>query len=456
MNVAMRRTPLTSLAIEEFLVYIRKSCLFSSAKIEISGGDLEFLISLALQADLTEYIYSQSEEEEESVANLASKINYILSSGQQPRDQDILILACYTPLNKLETINLFESTFRTEEVLRRQVTERNEEIALRAHIPSLSPIKDKTSNLVKQQYEENPFPRWIQTGLIGGNEWYYEDFSKGRGEKITHRKVPRTNLDEILIAGCGTGRQAIERAKGINDCSIVAVDLSINSLCYALRKTKQYGIKNIKYVQGDILDVHKLRKTFDIIECGGVLHHMSDPKKGLVSLKRLLKPNGRMLLGLYSEHARGQNGFNLVEFIDLAKSLGVTEDLTSIRAFREKLVKLNHHKGDSWDVAGFQDFYSTSEFRDLFLNRLEIRMEIPEIKKLLDQSGLEFKGFTSLKNRVFEQFRNEHPDEDDLLDLDKWNDFEVKTLELYWDVPILVRQKGCLNLPEKTVTAQLA
>ena len=53
-------------------------------------------------------------------------------------------------------------------------------------------------------------------------------------------------------------------------------------------------------------------------------------------------------------------------------------------------------------------------------------MEIPEIKKLLDQSGLEFKGFTSLKNRVFEQFRNEHPDEDDLLDLDKWNDFEVK------------------------------
>ena len=114
MNVAMRRTPLTSLAIEEFLVYIRKSCLFSSAKIEMSGGDLEFLISLALQADLTEYIYSQSEEEEESVANLASKINSILSSGQQPRDQDILILACYTPLNKLETINLFESTFRTE------------------------------------------------------------------------------------------------------------------------------------------------------------------------------------------------------------------------------------------------------------------------------------------------------------------------------------------------------
>ena len=153
---------------------------------------------------------------------------------------------------------------------------------------------------------------------------------------------------------------------------------SITASATRVEKTKQYGIKNIKYVQGDILDVHKLRKTFDIIECGGVLHHMSDPKKGLVSLKRLLKPNGRMLLGLYSEHARGQNGFNLVEFIDLAKSLGVTEDLTSIRAFREKLVKLNHHKGDSWDVAGFQDFYSTSEF-DL-LNRFEIRMKFLKLR----------------------------------------------------------------------------
>ena len=42
-----------------------------------------------------------------------------------------------------------------------------------------------------------------------------------------------------------------------------------------------FGIKNIEYLQGDILDLGKLQKKFDLIESSGVLHHMEDPFKGL-------------------------------------------------------------------------------------------------------------------------------------------------------------------------------
>ena len=38
----------------------------------------------------------------------------------------------------------------------------------------------------------------------------------------------------------------------------------------------------------------------------GVLHHMEKPEDGLASLSSVLKPNGIMLLGLYSKYARSE------------------------------------------------------------------------------------------------------------------------------------------------------
>ena len=51
-------------------------------------------------------------------------------------------------------------------------------------------------------------------------------------------------------------------------------------MAYAKRKTVELGVKNIEYMQADILDLAKLNKQFDIIESAGVLHHMNDPMAG--------------------------------------------------------------------------------------------------------------------------------------------------------------------------------
>ena len=75
-------------------------------------------------------------------------------------------------------------------------------------------------------------------------------------------------------------------------------------MAYAKRKTDKLGYKNIQYVQADILNLDKLDKTFDVIECAGVLHHMETPTEGLEILVNLLRPNGFMKIGLYSKIAR--------------------------------------------------------------------------------------------------------------------------------------------------------
>jgi 2-polyprenyl-3-methyl-5-hydroxy-6-metoxy-1,4-benzoquinol methylase len=84
----------------------------------------------------------------------------------------------------------------------------------------------------------------------------------------------------------------------------VAVDLSMNSLGYAKRKTQELDLTSIDYAQADLLKLGSLGRRFDVIESVGVLHHLADPLTGWRVLLSLLLPGGFMKLGLYSEVAR--------------------------------------------------------------------------------------------------------------------------------------------------------
>ena len=109
---------------------------------------------------------------------------------------------------------------------------------------------------------------------------------------------------QILIAGCGTGKQAIDTALTFKNAEITAIDLSKASLSYAIRKSKEIGIRNINFMMCDINDIVLLNKRFDIIECVGVLHHMENPFIGWKKLASILNVGGFMFIGLYSEIAR--------------------------------------------------------------------------------------------------------------------------------------------------------
>ena len=86
---------------------------------------------------------------------------------------------------------------------------------------------------------------------------------------------------EVLVAGAGTGLQALQSAFGYGpDARLLAVDLSAASLAYADTAARHFGAGNIEFLVADILDLGQLDRTFDVIECVGVLHHMADPWSG--------------------------------------------------------------------------------------------------------------------------------------------------------------------------------
>ncbi|WP_428686490.1 class I SAM-dependent methyltransferase [Reyranella sp.] len=87
---------------------------------------------------------------------------------------------------------------------------------------------------------------------------------------------------------------------------MLAIDLSRDSLAYAIRKTRERAVSSIEYTQADLLKLGSLDRQFDLLEAGGVLHHLADPWIKWRTLLSILRPGGFMFVGLYSSIARQQ------------------------------------------------------------------------------------------------------------------------------------------------------
>ena len=274
---------------------------------------------------------------------------------------------------------------------------------------SMSNFSNKTSLLMKRQYEENPFPRWRFTlRPMKGND--INEFTNRYSD--TFFKKP-----EILIAGCGTGQQAMAWS-AYKDSKIYAVDLSSESLAYAIRKAKEKNIKNINFYHLDLLDLELLNKKFDIIISTGCLHHMEKPEDGLESLVNVLKPQGLIYLGLYSKRARSEIEWTR-KYIQKRK-IDVAED--NMRSFRTKILNSENKKLQS--IRGLRDFFSLSNFRDLLFNYTEHTYDFIKIKELLESKKLNFIAFNEMNPNVKNSFKNHFPNENDEVNLELWDKFE--------------------------------
>ena len=382
---------------------------------EVSSELLGFQSALALQCFTNEYIYNNPEEEEKILKSLEASVRKALENNEQPSPQLILSLAAYKPLNEYDWCNFLVITDEIQEVFSRQVEEPQKEVDLKSCTPVLEKITNSISSTVRAQYEENPFPRWVNLGLTLKPMLISEVIGEVK-LKLHHNKITEVEKPEILIAGCGTGQHSIGTAKRFKGSKVLAIDLSLSSLAYAKRKTDELSIENIEYMQADILDLGKLNKKFDIIESAGVLHHMDNPMEGWQLLTDCLKPGGLMKIGLYSELARQ----HIVKIRHEIKQKDIATSDASIKCFRDMIIKSNkdHHK----EVLQFSDFYSLSELKDLLFHVQEHQFTIPKIKDHLDKLGLKFCGFE--EKQTVAHFRQSNKTDNDPYDLYKWEAYE--------------------------------
>ncbi|MBT4738927.1 MAG: methyltransferase domain-containing protein [Rhodospirillaceae bacterium] len=366
-------------------------------------------VAFALCGSRTDFVFSESDQETAVVERLLAKI---FSEEERISEEEFLnisLVAMYRPLalypraNEMLDACIARGNVDALLLARVHLQEPMEESSLRDSISTLSPITDDISKAVRGQYEESPFPKWHRLPV--------------------HIKALNSNpsLEEVptLIAGCGTGRQALALAMAWPNRDITAIDLSLSSLAYGLRKSCEYGVSNIKFLHGDLLDLEASGLRFSKISSVGVIHHMKHPAAGLRALRSVMAGRHGLRIEIYTESGRR----NVMAGIALRKELRLTSSPEDMRHLRTVVAELpSGHPAKS--LMTYRDFYSLSEWRDLVFHVQEHRFTIKSFCKMAHGAGLYVQRL-ELPDAATAAFKRTYPDENVSGDIAKWHSVEM-------------------------------
>ncbi len=287
-------------------------------------------------------------------------------------------------------------------------------------------IKDKLTQSIFEMYQEYPFP----------DINYKMDYSLPLIRFLNNnaKKGKKNLLDEstVLEAGCGTGNTIIKLAETCPTGNFTGVDMTINSLKIAQKNSDLKNLKNLNFIEQNILNLD-LGKKFNVVFCIGVLHHLADMKKGLESLVNHLEDDGYLIMWLYGKDGRFKLNLNqrmLSLLFQNEKSLSNKVKLTKkiLESESNKLLDCHFNvpdskiedkwkegvdfllKNDNWIVDQFLHYNEkVVDMRDVYeLNEL-FNLEIVEwlgtsvdIKKYISENSIEevFNGL-STKDKHF-------------------------------------------------------
>lgn len=438
LRALLERAPIVSARLERLLTLARCNVLERA----VAAGEahdetaIAFDCALARQCFINEYVFACSEEEAAGVRALQERAVAALAAGDTMPALALAALGAYAPLGALPGIDAalqksWPAPVRA--LLRQQVEEPRQE--QREAVQRLTDIRDPVSLDVQRQYEENPYPRWTAVARESAagsiDAWLRARFPGAPFEALGKRR----DLD-ILIAGCGTGREAIETAQRFPAARVLAIDLSRTSLAYAQRRSGEQGLCNVQYAQADIGEVGSLGRSFDVVSAVGVLHHLADPAAGLRALSSVLRPRGFMQIGLYSAAAR--------RHVDAARRFVAEQRyapvVADIRRCRQALRDADGGRRFA-AVTASRDFYTTSECRDLLFHVQEHRFTLPRIRALLLELRLHLLGLV-LDPAVLADYGARFPEDPGKTDLERWAAFETQFPDTFLGMYVLWVQKA--------------
>jgi 2-polyprenyl-3-methyl-5-hydroxy-6-metoxy-1,4-benzoquinol methylase/Flp pilus assembly protein TadD len=392
---------------------------------------LDFLCDLALQCFNNEFIFAEAQTESTEVTELQCAIEAILRNpwvADKQLMRAVATLAMYRPLHAMRGVDALLArepmSAGVGRLLYRSVCNVIEERRLRSGVRAVGAITETVSQAVRAQYEENPYPRWLSFDRmppVSAAEWIESE--------VPGLQTP-TELSaalRLLVAGCGTGVEALGLATQIVGVQVKAVDLSLSSLAYAQRMANELSVTNVEFQQADILELAKWPERFDIVYCVGVLMAMRDPQAGLRALLPLVRPGGLLKLGVYSKRARAS--VNVARQIIRQRRLPATA--SAIREFRQYIYAAE--QGSSLkSLLRWRDFYSMSDCRDFLFHVQEHQFELPQVAAMLHDHGLTVLGMSKqLPRHAVAAYRQMFPRDETLADLQKWDAVERRYPETF-------------------------
>jgi SAM-dependent methyltransferase len=431
LQAMLSSSPIPDAEIERFLTLLRHHLLKVAPSEAVKEADTEALTplycSLAKQCFINEYVYFQTAEEIDLAHQLRDRLIKALEEGGSVSAELVISVACYFPLCSVEGAEKLlhqKWSDNVKNVLKQQIEEPLKELNLRTSIGVITSFENKVSLTVKSQYEESPYPRWVRLPKDSRKK-FLNAYIQSKFSLSPFRRLVDDRNPEILIAGCGTGQHSIGTSQIFKGGKILAIDLSMASLAYAKRKTVELDIQSVDYAQADLLKLSPLGRTFDVIESSGVLHHLENPFEGWEVLLSLLRPNGLMKLGFYSELARR----DIVRVRNLISKAGIGSSSKEIREYRQYLLELKDSE-DYGFATSSSDFFSTSACRDLLFHVQEHLMNLKIFADFFKDHDLNFLGF-EIDSSVMRAYKNRFPNDPAATNLDQWRIYEEENPDTF-------------------------
>jgi ubiquinone/menaquinone biosynthesis C-methylase UbiE len=419
---SLRNTLIKSPLLERLIMALRSELLIYATKQgQLANKHIPLCEAIAQYGLRCEYLLPCTQSELGMISTLKDIIDKSLNQvGCTPMDiaGALSLVAMYEQWSSLENINTlrgFPEQDWPDFIKELRSVQENLYTLKDMKFEKLTKIPKSIDQAVKGQYEKYPYPCW-------NNLDYKKTTLYGVALK---NEYPNANLPshifnkklEVLVAGCGTGRHALNVAKFFKGVNVLAIDISHQSLAYAKNKTEKLNLSNIEFKQADLTTLPLLNKKFNIIECSGVLHHIKEDQKALQNLLINLMPNGLIKISLYSERAR--------------------RNITNMRSIFNKTLKNDHqikvarqaimHSEDkiiTESIISSNDFYSMSGTVDLLFHEYEKCFTPTSIKKLCFENNLKWLGFSNLTHSAKSNFTKLHGLGADFQCLDKWEVFE--------------------------------
>ena len=156
----------------------------------------------------------------------------------------------------------------------------------------------EVTKTVQDFYTDAPFPNYND---FDDMKVFVRKANEGVLARLLREHIPMNcNLLEV---GCGTG-QLSNFLAATTMSRVYATDMTVASLALGLNFAKKNGIEGTKFVQMNLFHPCIREGSMDVVISNGVLHHTADAKAAFMSIARLVKPGGYIMVGLYNRIGR--------------------------------------------------------------------------------------------------------------------------------------------------------